>query len=367
MANIVDKFVFALMLDSKGMKEGANVAEKALGSVKNAFLKTYSLIGGFDLFRNMLHTYTDAAKSVDDFSLVTGQNIYQLQAWQKAIQDTGGDVAGLQGTIRRFTDMQAQLKRYGTASGIEEFLRIGIDPRGKSAFQVLQQVGKVLASVKDNAEAFNIAKNIGIDESTFIMLRRYGENFDKVIKANEKYAFINRAAIAQTREYNRILSSFKTSWLQFSASIMKVALPAIEKILPEIEKITKYLLNETLPTVMEWGSSLINAVQEAGDFWGNVIGEHAKEVNEQKRFDEMRSATFKKAKEAGLTTKDIFEMSKFLAGEKRYDWYSRRANAFIDVKVNANNADGKQIGQEIAQQLKPAAMQLSEQLGGMTQ
>ncbi len=366
MANIVDKFVFALMLDSKGMKEGANVAEKALGSVKNAFLKTYSLIGGFDLFRNMLHTYTDAAKSVDDFSLVTGQNIYQLQAWQKAIQDTGGDVAGLQGTIRRFTDMQAQLKRYGTANGIEEFLRIGIDPRGKSAFQVLQHVGKVLASIKDNAEAFNIAKNLGIDESTFIMLRRYGENFDKVIKANEKYAFINRAAIAQTREYNRILSSFKTSWLQFSASIMKEVLPAIEKMLPEIEKITKYLLTETLPVVVDKTKGTLNLVQKIG----YALGENYVKGDKEVELMRLQSITKDKALKAGMSSKQIREMDKSImaAGVKYPYQYGAAANAYINLTINApKNLNEKQVADYTTDKMQDVFSKLGFELGGVRQ
>ena len=370
MASIVDKFVFALMLDAKGFKEGAETAKSALVSIKNAFLKTYSLVGGFDLFKNMLYTYTDVSKSIDDFSLVTGENIYQLQAWQKAIQDTGGDINGLQGTIRKFTDMQVQLKRYGTASGIEEFLRVGIDPRGKSAFQILQQVGKLLSTVKDNARAFNIARNLGIDESTFIMLRRYGENFDKIIKSNERYAFINRSAIAQTREYNRIVSHFKTSWLQLSQSIMREVLPVLEyKLFPIIEKTTNYLLNDALPALE---NDVIPVIKEIGsfikftaEFYGEKAGELAGKIEQGNNLTQAQYNAGVRAKEAGLSFSEVKKMSDYLKDIKDAQHYTMAANAYIDIKVNANNSDGKYIGQEIAKSLTPAAEQLRQQLGGM--
>lgn len=372
MASVVDKFVFALMLDAKGFKSGANTAIGALGSIKNAFLKTYSLVGGFDLFKNMARTYTDVAKSVDDFSLITGENIYKLQAWQKAVQDTGGDISGLQGTVRRFTDMQAQLQRYGTAEGLEQFLRIGIDPRGKSAFQLLQLIGKTLASVKDNARAFNIAKNIGIDESTFIMFRRYGENFEKVINANAKYAYINKQAIQDTREYNRILSSFKTSWLQLSQSIMKDVLPVLEKnLFPVIKNITDYLINEALPCFKNDILPILSKVADfskfAAEFYGTKVGEIVGNAEQGKSLTQAQFDAGKKAKEAGLSIGDILEMNKLAKDITDVQHYRGFTNAYIDIKVNANNADGKQLGQDIAAQLRPAAMKLSEQLGSIRQ
>lgn len=362
MASVVDKFVFALMLDAKGFKQGAETAMSALGSIKNAFLKTYSLVGGLDLFKNMLYTYTDASKSIDDFSLVTGENIYQLQAWQKAIQDTGGDINGLQGTIRKFTDMQAQLKRYGTASGIEEFLRVGIDPRGKSAFQILQQVGKLLSTIKDDARAFNIARNLGIDESTFIMLRRYGDNFDKVIKANEKYAFINRAAIAQTREYNRIVSSFKTSWLQFSQGIMKEVLPALESLFPKIEEITRYLLNESLPVLGEVIKGTENFVQKIGSALGSNYGEGERKV----KIMEEQAIAKDKALLAGLSSKQIRQMDKLLENVQYAHQYSGLSSAYINLTINApKDLNEKQLAQYTTQQLSEVAEKWGVQLGGM--
>lgn len=368
MASVIDKYVFALMLDAKGFKKGGSEAIDVLGGIKNAFLKTYSLVGGFDLFKNMLHTYTDAAKSIDDFSLITGENTIKLQAWQKAIQDTGGDVKGLQGTIRRIADMQAQLARYGTADGLQEFLRIGIDPRGKTAFQVIEEAGKKLALVKDNAKAFNIAKSIGLDESTFIMLRRYGNDFGKVIKANEKYAYINKQAIRDTREYNRIVSSFKTSWLQLSQSIMKDVLPVLEKdLFPVLKNITDYLISDALPTLKNDIWPVVKEIGKFIKFSAEFYGEKAGEF-----VGNLERVTYKKSLVTPKNTNEVIQnaakdiIQKASLGNVLIPSANSPTNFHIGtMKVVAN--DPKQFMNEMRQFKSSYEKYGAEQLGGIQQ
>lgn len=371
MASVIDKYVFALMLDAKGFKKGGSEAIGVLGGIKNAFLKTYSLVGGFDLFKNMLHTYTDAAKSIDDFSLITGENTIKLQAWQKAIQDTGGDVKGLQGTIRRIADMQAQLARYGTAEGLQEFLRIGIDPRGKTAFKIIEEAGKKLALVKDNAKAFNIAKSIGLDESTFIMLRRYGNDFGKVIKANERFAFINKQAIQDTREYNRIVSSFKTSWLQLSQSVMKQVLPVLEKdLFPAIERITQYLVSDVLPVltkdILPAAERTASVIKEWTGYVGAGIGEMVGEAEQNKSLSKAQFEAGKRAKEAGLSFMRIAQMSSLLKDVKDAQIYGAASNAYINITLNApQGLNEKQLANYTVNKMEDTLTKLGLQVGNI--
>ena len=53
----IDKYVFALMLDSSNFEKGANLATKAANGIKSTLLKTYTALGGIDLFKNMLTDY----------------------------------------------------------------------------------------------------------------------------------------------------------------------------------------------------------------------------------------------------------------------------------------------------------------------
>lgn len=264
MANsYVDKYFFALMLDAKGFKSGANTAVSAITSIKNAFLQTYSLLGGFDLFKNMLTSYTTTARSIDQLNLMTGINTRDMQAWQKTIQDTGGDVNAFNNTLAKLADMQAQIKRYGTAEGLGEFLRVGIDVRGKSPIEVLKDVNRVLKSVKDAPEAFNIAKRLGIDESSYRVMRLYGDNLERVVESNRKYAVMTQRDIENARRYEKIVSSFKTSWLQLSQGIMTELLPVLQdKFFPLVEDGVRKLLDNK-GAIKEFATSISDLLEES--------------------------------------------------------------------------------------------------------
>lgn len=263
MASYVDKYFFALMLDAKGFKQGADTAMSAISGIKNAFLKTYSLLGGLDLFKNMLTSYTTTARSIDQLNLMTGINTRDMQAWQKTIQDTGGDINAFNGTLARLADMQAQIKRYGTAEGLGEFLRIGVDVRGKSPIEILKDVNKVLKSVKDAPEAFNIAKRIGIDESSFRVMRLYGENLEKVVNTNKRYAVMSRQDLLNARQYEKIVSDFKTAWLQLSQGIMSEVLPVLQKeFFPVLKESIDILLNNR-GAIKDFATTMSDIIKES--------------------------------------------------------------------------------------------------------
>lgn len=243
----IDKYVFALMLDSTDFQKGANVATRAIGGLKSTLLKTYSAIGGIDLFKNLISTYTDAAKSVDRMSIVTNEDINSLQAWQKAISDTGGNVNAFNGTIRALSDDMAQLKNYGTSKYLSTMQWLGIDftnEKGeiKSATELLLAYQKALAGM-DNQTAWNFAQKLGLDEDTFALMRRHPDDLEKIIRQYRKIAIIGKEDIAINRQWEKVLSDFRYSWLRFSKTIGSNVLPILQnQLFPAIQDGINYLL-----------------------------------------------------------------------------------------------------------------------------
>lgn len=298
----IDKYVFALMLDSTNFEKGANLATKAANGIKSTLLKTYTALGGIDLFKNMLTTYTDAARNIDSLSLTTGENIVKLQAWEKAIQDTGGNISQFRNTISGLDDSIAKLsmgqvdERWGALlkQGVSAFDEAGNLKKGAD---LLLEIGKALNSFRDNAEAYTWAKAMGIDESTFKLMRRYGNNLESAIKQNERWAIITMRDIENGRAYDRMISSFKTSWLELSRTIMTAVLPVIQNdLFPEIEKLVTYFrdnkgeitaffenigqgVRDILPGVVELVKAfgvitkgIVQGAQGAGTLVGTAVG-----------------------------------------------------------------------------------------------
>lgn len=297
----IDKYVFALMLDSTDFQKGANLATRAIGGLKSTLLKTYSAIGGIDLFKNLISTYTDAAKSVDRMSIVTNEDINSLQAWQKAISDTGGNVNAFNGTIRALSDDMAQLKNYGTSKYLSTMQWLGIDftnEKGeiKSATELLLAYQKALAGM-DNQTAWNFAQKLGLDEDTFALMRRHPDDLEKIIRQYKKISVIGKEDIAINRQWEKVLSDFRYSWLRFSKTIGSNVLPILQnQLFPAIQDGINYLLGhkEEISTVIdglgegvkkiipvmkvvaviakEIGSLIWNISEATGDLMGRATG-----------------------------------------------------------------------------------------------
>lgn len=267
--SFIDKYVFALMLDSKDFEKGANLATKAANGIKDTLLKTYSIIGGIDLFKNMLTDYTDATRSIDNLNLVTGENITTLQAWKKSIQDVGGNVGAFEGTLRGLSKSLSDLRQFGKVDdrlGILGWQGIDLYKNGrmKQASEILTDIAKKIKTMRE-ADAWSWASAMGIDESTYRLFRLHGENIDELIKKNERWAILKKEDIKTTRQYDKLISDFKNSWLSFSRTIMSSVLPVLQKdLFPEIEKMVLYLTDHK-EDITKFFQSLANGAVKAAE------------------------------------------------------------------------------------------------------
>ena len=272
MAEIVDKYAFALMLDSSNFSKGANVAMSLANGLKTTMLNTYTAIGGLDLFKSLITDYAEYGNSIDRINMLTGENITEIQAWEKTIKDTGGNVSGFNNTLQGLSNMLAEIQNYGTSGSLGIFQRLGIDTRKsngelKTSTELLFDISKKINKL-DPKRSFNFAKDLGLDESVFIAMRRYGDNLEKVINSNKKYAIINERGILLSREYQRNISSFKIAWMQLSEVLGTNLLPIIQdEIFPEIDKLTKYLfankgeLKQYFSDLKVWVSDVMPVVE----------------------------------------------------------------------------------------------------------
>lgn len=279
--SFIDKYVFALMLDSSNFEKGANMATKAANGIKTTLLKTYTALGGIDLFKGMLTSYTDAAHNIDMLNILTGENTVQLQAWEKTIQDTGGNINAFRGSLRGLNESFAQFRNFGQADNkILALFRQGISPTDaqgnwKKGTEVLKEIARVIRTIKSESSAWTWASAMGIDEGTFRMMRIYGENIDDIIKKNEQWAIINKRDIENTRKYDLMVSAFKTSWLDLSKTIMSELLPVIqEQLFPAIRNGIEYFRENkdgiigTIKTICDLMLQTAGAAKDFAEYLG---------------------------------------------------------------------------------------------------
>lgn len=312
----IDKYVFALMLDSSNFEKGANLATKAANGIKDTLLKTYSIIGGIDLFKNMLTDYTEATRSIDNLNLITGENITTLQAWKKSIQDVGGNVGAFEGTLKGLSNSLADLRQFGKYDdrlGILGWRGISLyqDGKMKNATTLLSEIAKKIKDMNE-ADAFSWARALGIDESTYRLFRLHGENIDNLIKKNARWAILNKEDIKTLHKYDEIVSNFKNSWLNFSREITSSVLPIIQKeLLPAFKDMTNYLIDNK-DSIKEFGSSFAYLAIEGVKSINKIMGEVGKFVGEVQ--GDVEQGNYSKA----------YKRTSDAAFGKLYGWWNNR-------------------------------------------
>lgn len=364
--SFIDKYVFALMLDSSNFEKGANLATKAANGIKTTLLQTYTALGGIDLFKGMLTSYTDAARNIDMLNILTGENTVQLQAWEKTIQDTGGNINAFRGSLRGLNESFAQFRNFGQADNkILALFRQGISPTDaqgnwKKGTEVLKEIARVIRTIKNESSAWSWASAMGIDEGTFRMMRIYGENLADIIKKNEQWAIINKRDIENTRKYDLMISTFKTSWLELSKTIMSELLPVIqEQLFPAIKNGIDYFRDNkegiigTIRTICDLMLQTAGAAKEFSEYIGRKAADvtFTQEQNVEKHGKAVGTAltAVKYLAMANLPTlaasyvKD--KAQQYIININKVDVQTENAEGFVeDLKTEANNRLAYQIG-----------------------
>lgn len=240
MAGVIDKFVFALFLDTKNFKSGADVAERSVNGLRRTILRAYTAIGGIDLFRRMITDYSNTAVELGRLSEVTGESLKELEAWKLTVRDAGSDTSSFFGTLKMLNDEMANIKNYGSSQSLATFQRLGItvysaNGKLKKGTELLKDVAGRLSKFKENSQAFNFGKALGLDEGTIIVLRRYGEGIERVVKQNEKRALISRQDVLNGMAYQKMLSDLKQTFLSLEKAVVPEILKALKEIMPQLQ------------------------------------------------------------------------------------------------------------------------------------
>lgn len=238
MAGVIDKFVFALFLDTKNFKQGADVAERSVNGLRRTILQAYTAIGGIDLFRRMFNDYSNTAVELGRLSEVTGESLKELEAWKLTVRDAGSDVGGFFGSLKMLNDEMANLQNFGSSNLPMVLNRIGVSVTSggklKKGTELLKDIAGALSKF-DKRQAVNFGKTLGLDEGTIIVLQRYGEGIGKIVKQNEKRALMSQQDVRNGMAYQKTLSDLKQTFLALEKAVVPEILKALKEIMPQLE------------------------------------------------------------------------------------------------------------------------------------
>lgn len=147
---------------------------------------------------------------------VMGVNVSTLDAWRKAVTESGGDANAFTSTLgnlaRRFRDPEAALLRLSGSLG------------KMSAYR-----------------AHRIGKMLGLDESTIELLRQGRVKVEELIKKQKEMGVITKAQVEQAEKFTLKLRQLKGEFENLKMKIGTALIPVFEKLLDAWNKTSDWL------------------------------------------------------------------------------------------------------------------------------
>lgn len=286
MPTVIDELVVKLGLDAKNFQRGQADLDKGLnrtrkgadktardveqsgkraaeffGQMERAALKFFAVFTLGRGFVDFTRTVVATGANLSRLSRNIGLSTDTLSRWGDAVRKNGGSAEGFQSTLQTISSAITDIKVKGDSSLIPFFQVLGVSlddgtGKAKKLDALLLDVGEGLRSRFPNREdAFNFARQFGLDEGTINLLMQGRAEVNKML-AQQKGFSATQAKAAEDAERR---------WLDVQSRIESVTRELVIKLLPAIEKLAGAMAKfaevsvPALTTAVDWFSKLHDA------------------------------------------------------------------------------------------------------------
>lgn len=275
-ATIIDALVVTLGLDARGFKNGVRKTqdEFSAGTKKwssdtkkqvTALSDAFAEVGrqaalmflGFEGIKGALSFFAGlnvANANLGRFSKNLGESAHEVNTWDSAVELAGGSAKDAQADLLGLSNSITALKATGDVSPLLLlFQRMGVaiyDAQGRTRklTDLYKDLGDKLKQY-NRADAFNLARQAGITESTFNLIRAEGDERERLLRLAEQNNTV-------TDESTQKAAELQEEWRGIGQTIKGVALELLGDITPAVK------------TVFEWVQKLFTGVKNTGFLQG---------------------------------------------------------------------------------------------------
>lgn len=268
MATIIDSLLVTFGMDPRPYQKAAKEAEQQQKQFKDSVKKGGNEIAdvlgevgrqaavlflGFESIKGAISYFAGlnvATAELGRFAANTGESAHEVNAWSSAVELAGGSAKDAEGDLRGLSSSLFALKTTGDVSPMVLLLqRMGVviyDAQGKTRklTDIFKDLGTQLRRY-NRADAFNFARQAGISESTFNLIRAEAGERERILQTAEANNAINEENTKQAAElqseWRQIGQGIKAS----STELLSAFMPAIKIVLTWVE----YLMHAISSTV----------------------------------------------------------------------------------------------------------------------
>ncbi len=283
----LETFFIAFESDSKDVEKGAQQAKKATNELEGGILDTkgaadalgQSFVGAVISAQKSItallsigaltaKAFSEASQSeaLGRFTERLDQNIEQVDAWSRAIQQTGGSADTFRGTLEGLVNTLTEFSITGGGAAAETFARLGISAfdaggRIKSAFELLPEIADSFEHLSQK-ESANLGQKLGLDNATILLLQRGRSAIDDLTRRQRDLGVVTKEDTEIATLYNIAWRDTQTLFASVARSVGSVFLPILTELQTKFQDLVIYLRNneEFLKEIFIAAAGIITAV-----------------------------------------------------------------------------------------------------------
>jgi hypothetical protein len=294
MATVIDSLIVKLGLDSTDFQRGekrvadgldntrkrtertgkqvqasGKQAAEFFGQMQSAAVRFFAVLtvgrGLSDFTRTIIQTGAQLDRMAKNF----GTSTDRLSRWTAAVKVNGGTAEGFLGTMQGLSSALTELKLTGNTGILPYLQALGVsvaDAEGKARplENILADIGDQLKALPSREDAFNIGRNLGIDDATINLLLKGRAEVEKLLAAQKAYSQADADAARKAAE----------NWEQVKVNIERTTQELVIKLLPTLEKLAKSMerFAEVAVPVLTIVVDQFVKLDEATDGWATTLG-----------------------------------------------------------------------------------------------
>jgi hypothetical protein len=275
---VIDKYAFDLLLNSKQFLQGITQATKSVSAFKLVAVSAAFVTGAAVFAKSLINQYTNISRSVGRLSEYTGESMQNLQAWQIAIRDSGGDMKNFDATISMLNDDMANIANFGEGKTWGMFARLGIgiykaNGELKEGTELLGELGSTMANLSmPDREKVNYMRAMGIDNDTIHLLLDSGKNIDKLTKGLQEKALATQQDYENVKKYDKAVSGLRQEWLKFIFTAAPPMTKFLNENMPKITAGITNFINKNGKELEAFFKGLIELTEEMLPMFKSLVG-----------------------------------------------------------------------------------------------
>lgn len=244
-ANSIDSFWISLGVDPTAVKEGMDKAQSFINNGLSVIKQMLAPLAGAFAVGKLTATYLQQADALGRLSDALGVDMADLQAWGEVVEDSGGSVEGLQGTVQSLTMQLSQMSITGTSRVKPFFDSMGVsmtDSKGKvrGVFDVMEDLSDKFSKM-DKQKAYGIGTRLGMDRGTIALLQQGRKAVEEHIAKEKELGGFTKRDAEIAKKFNLQWSDFVKGIKYGSAVILQMVIPMATKVLDKLTQGVEYL------------------------------------------------------------------------------------------------------------------------------